>query len=121
MARGTHIIKGDLGMGVMRAQATQILSYVDDCQNFGARRSAPQPGPSRTSEALCLFFDDLRVRVKTQRPWEEPTVGALGDKRFRRRDPGVGNRRRCSGGGRAGGRAGALTLEGTCFDLFGAP
>ena len=71
VAREMRIIIRELGIGVMRAQAAQILSYVDGTPHaamarLGARRSAPQPGSSRTSQALCLFDDDLRVRVRAQ-------------------------------------------------------
>ena len=64
VAREMRIIMGELGIGVMRAQARGDANLVllrerhaacGDCQNSGARRSAPQPGSSRTSQALCLF------------------------------------------------------------------
>ena len=76
VARETRIIMGELGIGVMRPQTTQILlrgrhAACGDCQNPGARRSATQPGSSRTSQALCLFGNDLRVRVRAQ-TLEEP-------------------------------------------------
>ena len=73
VARETRIIMGELGnyWGYARPSGADFVlrgrhAACGDCQNPGARRSAPQPGSSRTSQALSLFGDDLRVRVRAQ-------------------------------------------------------
>ena len=75
VARETRIIMGELGIGVMRAQAAQILSYVDGTPHAAiakilgrgaVRRNLGRRVPAKLAQALCLFGDDLRVRVGAQ-------------------------------------------------------
>ena len=66
VARETHIIMGELGIGVMRAQATHIGTARRMLKSWGAAQCAATCVVARTSQALCLFGDDLRVRVRAK-------------------------------------------------------
>ena len=65
-----RIIMGELGVGLMRAQVTLILSYMDGTSHAAIAkilgRGAVRRNLGRRASAKRLFSDDVRVRVRAR-------------------------------------------------------